>query len=105
MNRRYDVMELQEMAEKKRKLFKRVFGDKYWLRLLELKIWDNKDGRTLAEVSFVFGELMTALEIQTVCEKIARWIGGDLLGTVNLDFSGTEPSLEMMLEVHNEIHT
>ena len=27
-------MELQEMAEKKRKLFKRVFGDKYWLRLL-----------------------------------------------------------------------
>lgn len=47
---------------------------------------------------------MTALEIQTVCGKIARWIGGDLLGTVNLDFSGTEPSLEMMVEVHNEIH-
>lgn len=42
-------MELQELVEKKRKLFKRVFGDKYWLRLLELKIWDNKDGRTLAE--------------------------------------------------------
>ena len=41
---------------------------------------------------------MTALDIQVVCEKIAKWLGGELYGTVNLDFSGSSPSLEMMVE-------
>ena len=41
---------------------------------------------------------MTALDIQVVCVKIAKWLGGELYGTVNLDFSGDEPSLEMMVE-------
>ena len=41
-----------------------------------MQAWDNKDGRELAEVSFMFGELMTALDIQVVCEKIAKWLGG-----------------------------
>ena len=87
-----------ELIEKKKKLFNRVFGMKYSLKLLEMQAWDNKDGRKLAEVSFIFGELMTALDIQVVCEKIAKWLGGELYGTVNLDFSGTSPSLEMMVE-------
>ena len=91
-------MRLRELIEKKKKLFNRVFGMKYSLTLLEMQAWDNKDGRELAEVSFMFGELMTALEIQTVCEEIAKWLGGELYGTVNLDFSGDEPSLEMMVE-------
>ena len=87
-----------ERIEKKTKLFNCVFGKKYSLTLIEMKAWDNKDGRELAEVSFVFGELMTALDIQVVCEKIAKWLGGELYGTVNLDFSGDKPSLEMMVE-------
>ena len=71
---------------------------KYSLKLMGMQAWDNKDGRELAEVSFMFGELMTALDIQVVCEKIAKWLGGELCGTVNLDFSGSSPSLEMMIE-------
>ena len=85
--------------EKKNRLFNRVFGMKYSLKLLEMHAWDNKDGRKFAEVSFLFGELMTALDIQVVCEKIAKWLGGELYGSVNLDFSGTNPSLEMMVEL------
>lgn len=89
---------MKDVIEKKRKLFNRVFGMKYSLKLLGMQAWDNKDGRELAEVSFMFGELMTALDIQVVCEKIAKWLGGELYGTVNLDFSGSSPSLEMMIE-------
>ena len=87
-----------EHISKKKNLFKRVFGKKYSLKLSGMQAWGNKDGRELAEVSFVFGELMTALDIQVICEKIAKWLGGELYGTVNLDFSGDEPSLEMMVE-------
>ena len=92
-------VELNDVVEKKRKLFKRAFGDKYSLRLLDLQAWNNKDGRTLSAVSFTFGATMTSLEIQSCCEKIARWMGGELFGTVNLDFAGNAPSLEMMVEL------
>lgn len=90
---------MTELIEKKKRLFTRVFGKKCSLTLIEMKVWDNKDGRNLAMVSFEFGELMTASDIQVVCEKIAKWLGGELYGTVNLDFSGDEPSLEMMVEL------
>lgn len=90
---------LYVLVEKKQKLFNRVFGKKYSLKLLEMEAWGNKDGCELAEVSFLFGELMTALNIQIVCGKIAKWLGGELYGTVNIDFSGTNPSLEMMVEL------
>ena len=89
---------MSEFIEKKKKHFNRDFGMKYSLKLVEMQAWANKDGRELAEVSFEFGELMTASDIQVACEKIAKWLGGELYGTVNLDFSGDEPSLEMMVE-------
>ena len=91
-------MNVNALMKGKAKLFNRVFGMKYSLSLIEMKAWDNKDGRELAEVSFAFGELMTALDIQVVCVEIAKWLGGELYGTVNLDFSDDEPSLEMMVE-------
>lgn len=81
--------------------FKRMFGDKYSLVLLDFNYWDEKDGRIFGEVSFCFCEQMTALEIRSICEEIAEWMGGELYGTVNIDFSGSTPSLEMMVEVHN----
>lgn len=85
--------------EKKIKVFKRVFGNKYSLELLDLHAWKNKDRRIISNVSFTFGESMSAFEIRICCEKIARWIGGELFGTVNLDFSGNVPSLEMVVEI------
>ena len=93
-----EYMDMAELIDKKKSLFNRVFGMKYSLKLLEMQTWDNKDGRELAEVSLMLGEMMTALDIHVVCEKIARWLGGELYGTVNLDFSGNSPSLEMMIE-------
>lgn len=47
---------MTELIDKKRKLFNRVFGMKYSLKLMGMQAWDNRDGRELAEVSFVFGE-------------------------------------------------
>ena len=87
------------LEEKAHKQFMRMFGDKYSLVLLDLNCWNEKDGRTLSEVSFCFGEQLTVLEIRNICEKIARWMGGDLYGTINFDFSGNSPSLEMMIEM------
>ena len=87
----------------KHKQFKWMFGDKYSLVLLGLKCWNEKDGRTLGEVSFVFAEQLTALEMRNICEKVAEWMGGDLYGTVNIDFSGDSPSLEMMVELHDKM--
>ena len=94
-----DMMEADELVEKKQKLFKRVFGAKYSLSLLGMQVSQKDDTRILLSVAFLFGELMTALDIQVVCEKIAKWLGGELYGSVNLDFSGTNPSLEMMVEL------
>ena len=93
------MMDADELVEKKQKLFNRVFGAKYSLSLLEMQVSQKDDTRILLSVAFLFGELMTALDIQVVCEKIAKWLGGELYGSVNLDFSGTNPSLEMMVEL------
>ena len=99
------VMEVksQSIVESRRKQFKRMFGDKYSLKLLDLQVWDNKDGCILGEVSFTFGNRLTALRISAICEDVAEWLGSKLFGTVNLDFAGTIPSLEMMVELHDEV--
>jgi len=89
---------LSEQLAEKRCLFDQVFGRKYSLKLLELQGWVNGDGRIIKEVSFTFGELMKALGIRAVCKKLAKWLDGDLIGAVNLDFYGDVPSLEMMVE-------
>ena len=66
----------QSIVESRRKQFKRMFVDKYSLKLLGLQVWDNKDGRILGEVSFAFGNRLTALRIQAICEEVAEWLGG-----------------------------
>ena len=95
------IADLSGFEELKCKQSKRMFGDKYSLVLLGLNCWNEKDGRALGDVSFCFCEQMTALEIRSICEEIAEWMGGELYGTDNIDFSGSTPSLEMMVEVHN----
>ena len=70
------MIDADELVEKKQKLFKRVFGAKYSLSLLEMQVSQKDDTRILLSVAFLFGELMTALDIQVVCEKIAKWLGG-----------------------------
>ena len=92
-----------DFEEKKRNQFKRMFGDKHSLKLLDLQIWNNKDGRLLGDVSFTIGNRLMVQKIQFICKAVAKWLGGELFGTVNLDFSGTVPSLEMMVELHDKV--
>lgn len=92
-------MNAHEIEREKRKTFNSVFGGRCAVELLGLQVWNDKSGgRLLAEVSFLFGDFTTAQEIECLCEGVAEWMGGCLLGTVNLDFSGTRYSLSMMVE-------
>lgn len=95
------IANLSGFEDLKCKQFKRMFGDKCSLVSLGFNCWTEKDGRVLGEISFCFSEWMTVLKIQSICEEIAEWMGGDLYGTVNIDFSGNTLSLEMVVEVHN----
>lgn len=97
------IANVRSIEDKKSKQFKRMFGDKYSLVLFDLNCWSEKDGRVLGEVSFCFSEQLTAIEIQSICEEIAEWMGGELYGTVNIDFSGSVPSLEMMVVLHDTV--
>ena len=91
--------ELSKLEESKRRVFKRTFGDRYGVNLVELRLWENKDGRELGQINCTIGETMTALEIGEMCRKMANWLGGELYGTVNIDYADEEsPSIEMMVE-------
>ena len=91
--------ELSKLEESKRRVFKRTFGDKYGVNLVGLQLWVNKDGRELGQINCTIGETMTALEIGEMCRKMAKWLGGELYGTVNIDYTDEEsPSIEMMVE-------
>ena len=91
--------ELSKLEESKRRVFKRTFGDKYGVNLVGLQLWVNNDGRELGQINCTIGETMTALEIGEMCRKMAKWLGGELYGTVNIDYTDEEsPSIEMMVE-------
>ena len=91
--------DLQKLEESKRRVFKRTFGDEYGVNLVELRLWKNNDGRELGQINCTICETMTAMEIGEMCRKMAKWLGGELYGTVNLDYSDeTSPSIEMMAE-------
>ena len=90
---------LMKFEGSKRRVFKRTFGDKYGVNLVGLQLWVNKDGRELGQINCTIGETMTALEIGEMCRKMAKWLGGELYGTVNIDYTDEEsPSIEMMVE-------
>ena len=96
-------MNAHEIANVKRRTFDTVFGEKKGVELLDLQVWDDESyGHTMGEVSFLFGDLMTVQGIEDLCKDVADWMGGGLLGTVNLDFSGTRKSLSMMVEYPRE---
>ena len=92
--------ELQKLEESKRRVFKRMFGDRYGVRLIELRLWINDDGREFGQVNFSICETMTAMEIGEMCRKMAKWLDGELYGTVNIDYTDEiSPVIEMMVEI------
>jgi len=90
--------ELKSVTELKRRNFNRKFAKRYGVKLLYLQTHRNPDGQCFADVDFLFGSRMTAEAIGLMCENIANWIGGELRGTVNIDYSG-RPSLSIVVEV------
>ena len=57
------MMEANELVEKKQKLFKRVFGAKYSLSLLEMQVSQKDDTRILLSVAFLFGEAFSTYSL------------------------------------------
>ena len=88
---------LASFEKVKRQNFNRKFGKCYGIKLLELQT-HNLQGQCFADIDFLFRPRMTAEEIGMMCENIAAWIGGELHGTVNIDYSG-KPSLSIVVEL------
>lgn len=89
---------LNELACSKRLGFDVEFGERYGIKLLQLQGNTNPQGESFVDIDFLFGPRMTAEEIQLMCDNIAAWIGGELYGTVNIDFSG-KPSISIVVEI------
>ena len=87
-----------QVEEAKRRNFNRRFGKPYGVKLLGLQRHVTPQGQRFADVDFVFPVHLTADEIGMMCEKIAKWFGGELYGTVNIDYSG-KPSLSIVVEL------
>ena len=60
------MMDADELVEKKQKLFKQVFGAKYSLSLLGMQVSQKDDTSSLLTVAYLFGDLITELDIQVV---------------------------------------
>lgn len=87
--------------EKDKKSFLRALGAEFSLELLGIQAVHHEGQRRLIEVELLIKGRLSVEELQTTCEKVAEWVGGDLYGTVNVDFSGITPSLEMMVEIQS----
>ena len=89
--------ELTRIEETKRRNFNRKFGNRYGVTLMELQGHRNPQGEGFVDIDFLFDSRMTAEAIGMMCENIAAWVGGELRGTVNIDFSG-RPTLAIVVE-------
>ena len=85
----------------KRRNFNRKFSKRYGVKLMELQGHCNPQGEGFIDIDFLFGPRMTAEAIGMMCENIAAWVGGELRGTVNIDFSG-RPTLAIVVEFPHE---
>ena len=85
-------------ASSARRSFAQKFGRRYGLKLLDLQKWHDKNQGNLGQASFLFGGRMSMEEFHIVCQKVAEWMGGELYGTVNIDFCGSVPSADIMVE-------
>lgn len=69
------------------------------LTLQELQVWENPDGREFASVSCLIGETLSTAELDSFGRSAASALGGEPYGTLNLDFSGSVPSLEVLVDL------
>lgn len=89
--------DIEYLVRSKQSDFDAVFGERYGIKLMLLQGHVNPQGQGFVDVDFLFNPRMTAEAIEMMCENIAVWIGGELRGTVNIDFSG-RPSIAIVVE-------
>lgn len=79
----------------------------YGIKLLEFEDWINRsDGRRFCEIAFLLGggiaENLTISKLYELAEEIAAKLGGQVYGSVNIDYSGTNPSVEILVGFGDE---
>lgn len=79
----------------------------YAVKLLEFEDWVNRsDGRRFCEIAFLLGggiaENLTISKLYELSEAIAAKLGGQVYGSVNIDYSGTNPSAEILVGFGDE---
>lgn len=79
----------------------------YGIKLLEFEDWVNRtDGRRFCEIAILLdggvAEDLTIIKLHELAEAIAERLGGQVYGSVNIDYSGTNPSVEILVGFDEE---
>lgn len=82
----------------RREEFERKFA-KQGFKLLDAQEWIAEGRGKFASAAFSLHSSIATSKLNAACGEIASWMGGELYGTVNLDFSGDVPTVEMMVEL------
>jgi len=78
--------------------WERILDKKYSLRDSYFQFYTNDNSDVLGDFSACLVKKLTLDELKTMCDEIAALVGGELYGTVNIDFFGSRYSFEMMIE-------
>jgi len=78
--------------------WERMLNKKYSLRDSCFQFYTNDNADVLGDFSACLVKKLTLDELKMICEEIAAFVGGELYGTVNIDFFGSRYSFEMMIE-------
>lgn len=84
--------------------YQELLNRKYSLTDSHLQFLTNSNSDVLGEFSAILRNKLTLDALKTMCEEIAAFVGGSLYGTVNVDFSGSCYSFEMMIEFQEKKH-
>jgi len=78
--------------------WERLLNKKYSLRDSYFQFYTNDNSDVLGDFSACLVKKLTLDELKAMCDEIAALVGGELYGTVNIDFFGSRYSFEMMIE-------
>jgi len=91
-------VELIDSLMEKASEWERTLNRKYSLRDSHFQFYTNDSADVLGAFSACLVKKLALDELKAVCEGIAALVGGELCGTVNIDFFGSRYSFEMMVE-------
>lgn len=93
-----EQLQRKEKEEDLRQI-RRELEEKFSLKILDLQFIILSDGeKAHYEIVFFISPNITIDQLKDLCEEIAEYLGGELYGDVNIDYSGNTPSVEMLSE-------